>query len=225
MKPAWCLPVLLLLLTSGCHVVDRAKGCGQLSALAKKAAPAIAAAKIPDSPSSDALRRKAKLYGQLAETLNAAAVKDQAVKTARAGLITGLQSLAEHLVEAAAAVDAQAKFLERQERAAARHEQILAQKLEYAAKSEELPAGPTPPVSTQADGKGSRGAGPTVPRITDVMGKGTRGRPGPGGAFSPTTPSTNVSPHTYAYERAKRAAEAATRAVESGIRNLETACR
>lgn len=236
MRPAWCVPLLLLTLTPGCHVVDRAKSCGKLSEIAKSAASDISATTIPDSPSPAVLRKKAKLYSQLAGDLGKPPLRDQAVKTARQSLIDGLMSLTQHLLEAAQAIDAQKEFLERQKRSAERHEKILAEKLKYGENS-----GPAPPIAPPAtsapttsapqgiapqDGPRRSAFGPAGPRRPGLPSFDARARPeGAAGASSPAMSSTHVSPHTFGYERAKRAAEAATRSVDSSIRALETACR
>jgi hypothetical protein len=236
MKPAWWVPLLLLTLTPGCHVVDRAKSCGKLAAIAKKAAPELTATKIPDSPSPEVLRKKAELYSQLAEALAAPAFNDQAVRTAREGLIGGLTNLSQHLLDAAQAVEAHAELIKRQKRAAARHEKILAEKLKHGEKSGPAQAHASPEVAppqvAPSQGAASQiGAGkplsnPTGPRLPGLAGFEMRPRSGvPAGTPSPVPPGAQVSQHTYRYERAKRAAEVATRNVESSIRTLETACR
>lgn len=240
MKPAGWVPLLLLTLTPGCHVVDRAKNCGKLAEIAAKAAPALDATTIPDSPSPEVLRKKAELYRQLAEALAAPPFKDQAVKTAREGLIGGLANLSQHLLDAAEAVEAQAEHVKRQERALARHEKILAEKRKYGEKSATTPTGApsqiAPPQGDPRAGPAPRGTSPQAaagkptsapaPRLPGLSSFEVHPRSGrPAGNPSPALSGAQVSPHTYRYERAKRAAEMATRNVESSLRALETACR
>lgn len=221
MKRSWYVPLLLSVLVSGCHVVDRAERCGQLAKIAKKAAPEIARTTIPDSPPAKTLRKKARLYGQLGEDLSKVHFGDQAVKAARDGLVLNLEDVERHLLEAAKAVDAQGQFLERQRRTEDSHKKLLSEK--HAA---------APPRSSESDTSLSLGSGkPSTKTNAPLF---PRGLPGFGvqagenraaSGFVPPPLSARISPHSYTYERAKRAVEAATRGVETATRALETVCR
>lgn len=120
MKRAW-FALLLSTLVSGCHVIDRAERCGRLSSIVKKAAPEIARVALPDSPPAASLKKKARLYGHLAQDLDKVHFNDQSVEAEKKALFLSFLNLERHLLEAAQAVEAQERFIERQGRMMERH--------------------------------------------------------------------------------------------------------
>ncbi len=215
------VPALLPLSLCGCHVVERAQRCEELAAIMKEAAPEIERTKIDDSPPPKVLRKKARLYGQLADKLDKVVLKDKRAHEEQAMLIVHLRNLEKHLIDAGDAVEAEAAFEKHQEQQRARHEEILASRERYAqTKADEAR---TAQASAGESGKAG-GAKPTdsgVSRgMTGFLERAQRRADPRKGA-----PPRHHSPNVRKYEQAKHAAETIGRAVDTSTRNLGEACR
>lgn len=188
--------LLLLPLLCGCHVVERAKRCGHLASIITDAAPEIAATKIEDSPPAQVLRKKARLYGQLAERLDKVPLEDKKARDEQKALILHLQNLERHLLDAGTAVEAEEAYTERQEEMHVRRP----------------PASSASPQTRPSNRHG-------MPGFLD------RGKRPDDARKSPPLPPKHFTPNARKYERAKHAVETIGRAVESSMRNLEAACQ
>jgi hypothetical protein len=111
--------LLIFLLLTSCHVLERAGQCKELVQLVEEAAPEIQNTSIKDNPDAQSLRKKARLYGQLGDKVGSVSFEDASLQKEHKAFVNSLQSLEVHLSEAADAVDKEAKYQEEQERAAA----------------------------------------------------------------------------------------------------------
>lgn len=228
----WAFLPLVLSLTS-CHVVERAKQCAHLSKVMKDASAGLSADVIGESPASKTLRKKARLYGQLAARIEQVYVRSLEVKTQKSAMIAGLVEIEKQLNEAATAVDAQTEFEKRPRTAPP----LTGRPTPWTGQSPHVP--PTHPIA-QRPGE----ARPGIPQTPSSAPASARAETGPGATnerpkppviVAPRTPSSRPQPspadllrntiYSRQYQRAKRAAEGAASGLKAATNRLEQACR
>ena len=192
---------------SGCHVVERANQCQSLARVIDAAGVELSKEDIEDDPKATLLRKKARLYGQLAENVEKVHLQNKELRTEALAFGHHLLFLEEQLNEAAKAVDDREKY-------------------EKSKKDNPRPEPPRPTAAkTEAAARVGAGSRPHAKKGDSTSPSETAPRPARARHLPRRPTSMSTMAFTRRYLNAKRSAGNASRGVLTSAKNLERACR